>query len=270
MTLDDKLAYLQSKLREWKRVAVAFSGGVDSAFLLRVAHDILGDDALALTATAPFFPEREQQEAVTFCQTYGIRQIFIPSNELQSEEFRSNPPNRCYFCKCALFASFLEYASANGISYVLDGSNLDDESDFRPGLQALRELGILSPLRLVGFHKDEIRTLSRCLDLPTAEKPSCACLASRIAYGDTITEEKLRIVDQAEQFLHDLGFPQLRVRVHGNLARIELLPEDTSRFWKDDTPAHVQRTLKEMGFAYVSRDLQGYRTGSMNEVLPRV
>ncbi|MBR0457721.1 MAG: ATP-dependent sacrificial sulfur transferase LarE [Victivallales bacterium] len=263
------MASLQSQLRELKRVAVAFSGGVDSAFLLRVAHDVLGEDALAVTATAPFFPEREQQEATAFCQEYGIRQIHIPSNELQKEEFRSNPPNRCYLCKRSLFAGLLECAHANGISFVLDGTNMDDEGDYRPGMKALRELGILSPLRQAGFHKFEIREWSRRLGLPTAEKPSCACLASRFVYGETITKEKLRMVDKAELFLHDLGFLQLRVRVHGDLARIELLPEDLPRFWEGDTPAHVRNTLKQLGFAYVALDLQGYRTGSMNEVLPR-
>ena len=265
--LHEKYEKLKTELAGYGGAAVAFSGGVDSTFLLRAAHDALGDRALAVTASSCSFPKRELEEAKRFCREKGIRHEVVASEELDIEGFRSNPKNRCYLCKKELFTKIREVAKANGLPVVAEGSNTDDDGDYRPGLIAIRELGAKSPLRDAGLSKEDIRALSRELGLPTAEKPSFACLASRFPYGETISEEKLAAVDRAEQLLLDLGFTQVRVRVHadGKLARIELLPEEMNRL-----PAHrteVSEKLKTFGFTYVSMDLQGYRTGSMNETL---
>ena len=265
--LHEKYEKLKTELAGYGGAAVAFSGGVDSTFLLRAAHDALGDRALAVTASSCSFPKRELEEAKRFCREKGIRHEVVASEELDIEGFRSNPKNRCYLCKKELFTKIREIANANGLPVVAEGSNTDDDGDYRPGLIAIRELGAKSPLRDAGLSKEDIRALSRELGLPTAEKPSFACLASRFPYGETISEEKLAAVDRAEQLLLDLGFTQVRVRVHadGKLARIELLPEEMNRL-----PAHrteVSEKLRTFGFTYVSMDLQGYRTGSMNETL---
>ena len=248
-------------------VAVAFSGGVDSTFLLKAAREALGDRVIALTATSCFFPERELEEARAFCRELGVRHIVIHSDELKIEGIAENPKNRCYLCKKELFSGFLRAAAENGAAFVAEGSNMDDNGDYRPGLQAIAELGIKSPLRECGLWKQEIRDLSRELGLPTWKKQSFACLASRFVYGETITEEKLGMVEKAEQLLLDLGFTQYRVRIHGKMARIEILPEEFPRLMNDPVRTKVSDTLKKLGFTYVSMDLTGYRTGSMNEVL---
>lgn len=248
-------------------VAVAFSSGVDSTFLLKVAHDLLGEKAIAVTARSCSFPKREQEEAAAFCASEGIRQIVVDSEELAIEGFRQNPPNRCYLCKHELFTKIREIAAANGIAYVAEGSNLDDNGDYRPGLQAVADLGIKSPLREAQLTKAEIRLLSKELGLSTWEKPSFACLASRFVYGETISEEKLSMVDRAEQRLLDMGFRQVRVRVHDTLARIEIEPSEFPKLLEGNTAAELDRYLRELGFAYVSLDLGGYRTGSMNRTL---
>ena len=263
--LHEKYEKLKAELAGYGGVAVAFSGGVDSTFLLRAAHDALGGRALAVTASSCSFPKRELEEAKRFCRENGIRHEIVASEELDIEGFRSNPKNRCYLCKKELFTKIWEIAKANGLPVVAEGSNTDDDGDYRPGLTAIRELGAKSPLRAAGLSKEDIRALSRELGLPTAEKPSFACLASRFPYGETISEEKLAAVDKAEQLLLDLGFRQVRVRVHGNLARIELLPEELTKLLEHR--AEVSEKIKAYGFTYVSMDLQGYRTGSMNETL---
>lgn len=266
-TAIEKMEHLKSIFQEMGRVAIAFSGGVDSTFLLKTAHDLLGENAIALTVRSRVFPERELQEAKDFCRQEGIRQIVLSFDELKVEGFRDNPPNRCYLCKTALFQAMKEKAQEEGIQIIAEGSNMDDLGDYRPGLKAVAELGIRSPLREAELTKSEIRILSKQLNLPTWEKPSFACLASRFVYGEQITKEKLGMVEQAEQLLLDLGFRQMRVRIHGNLARIEVLPEDISRFMEPKLRETIQRKFREYGFAYVSLDLIGYRTGSMNEIL---
>ncbi len=268
-TLQEKYQALQDNLRALESVAVAFSGGVDSTLLLRVAHDVLGDGAIAVTARSCSFPERELNEARSFCAENGIAHIVCTSEELEIEGFRQNPRNRCYLCKRELFQKIWTIAQLRGIRAVAEGSNLDDEGDYRPGLIAVRELGVHSPLREVGLNKAEIRELSRQLGLPTWDKQSFACLSSRFVYGETISEDKLRMVDRAEQLLLDLGFRQVRVRVHGDVARIEILPEEFEKLMVADVRERVYAYLKSLGFSYVSLDLGGYRTGSMNEVLER-
>ena len=266
-TITEKYTYLQDYLKSLGSIAVAFSGGVESMFLLRVAHDVLGDNVLAVTAASCSFPERELREAKKFCEENGIRHVVCQSEELDIEGFRQNPVNRCYLCKHELFEKIGEIAAENHLAAVAEGSNMDDNGDYRPGLQAVKELGVKSPLRQAGLNKDEIRQLSRMLGLPTWNKQSFACLSSRFVYGETISEEKLSMVDRAEQLLLDLDFHQVRVRIHDKLARIEILPEEFSRLLDDSVRNTIYDTLKSLGFTYVTLDLAGYRTGSMNEVL---
>ena len=264
-TLHEKKQRLEDYLRALGSVAVAFSSGVDSTFLLKVAHDVLGDKAIAITARSCSFPQRESDAAKRFCEAEGIEQIVVDSDELNIEGFRANPVNRCYLCKRGLFTEIGAVAKAHGAEYVAEGSNMDDNGDYRPGLQAVAELGVKSPLREAELYKAEIRELSKEMGLPTWDKPSFACLASRFVYGETISEEKLAMVDKAEQRLLDLGFRQVRVRIHDRLARIEVLPEDFPRLLEH--AAELDAYLRELGFLYVAMDLGGYRTGSMNRAL---
>ena len=265
----EKMTRLRSTLREIGSAAVAFSAGVDSTFLLRVAHEELGDRVVAVTVRSSTFPRRELDEAVAFCRAEGIRHEIIDTSELDVPGFAENPPDRCYLCKKSIFGEIMAFAQANGFAAVLEWSNMDDDGDYRPGMRAIKELGVKSPLHDAGLTKAEIRALSREMGLPTAEKPSYACLASRFPYGERITAAGLERVERAERWLRDagLGLTQLRVRSHGDLARIEVPAGDIPRLAAHAT--EISAAFKEFGFAYAALDLQGYRTGSLNETLER-
>lgn len=265
--LQEKYNDLKEYIRSMESVAVAFSGGVDSTFLLKVAHDVLGDRTVAVTARSCSFPERELNEAIAFTREHGIRHLIVDSEELDIEGFRQNPANRCYLCKHELFSRMKDIAEKNGVREVAEGSNMDDLGDYRPGLAAIQELAVKSPLRHAELSKDEIRQLSRELGLPTWDKQSFACLSSRFPYGQSITPEKLKMVDEAEQLLLDLGFRQVRVRHHETLARIEIAEEQFPKIMEKEIRDRISARLKEIGFTYVALDLAGYRTGSMNETL---
>lgn len=265
--MSDKQEELEKLLESYKRVAVAFSSGVDSTYLLKMAQKVLGENVIAVTASSCSFPKRELEEAKTFCRENGIRHIVVESEELDIDGFRQNPKNRCYLCKHELFEKIRSIAKENGIETVVEASNTDDDGDYRPGLVAVKELGIESPLRHVGLSKKEIREYSKELGLPTWNKQSFACLSSRFVYGETISEEKLAMVDQAEQLLLDMGFHQLRVRIHDKLARIEVHPSEFEKIMQEENRTKIFHELKQYGFTYVTLDLQGYRTGSMNETL---
>lgn len=260
-----KLRKLQDFFSQAGSAAVAYSGGVDSTLLVKVAHEVLKDKMAAISLVSKNYPSREREQAVEFCRSQNIPYIEIEYDELAIPGFSQNPLDRCYLCKRELFTMIRKTAAQKGLITVCEGSNMDDMGDYRPGLRAIKEMEIKSPLQIAGLTKQEIRSISRDYNLPTWNKPSMACLATRIAYGQTITREKLEMVGKAEQILVDLGFNQVRVRLHGDVARIELLPQDFGRFMEDEVRTKVAGQLKSIGFSYVTLDLQGFRSGSMNE-----
>lgn len=263
-TLEQKFEALQENIKSLGSLAVAFSGGVDSTLLLKIAHDLLGNRAIALTAALRSVPEFELREARAFCEAEGIRHILRDINELEVPQFSENGSERCYYCKVNVLEHLGAAAREAGFSNIVEGSNTDDLGDYRPGRKAVLEFGVKSPLLEAGLSKSEVRELSARLGLKTWDKPAYACLASRVPSGEPITEKKLRQVEEAEGFLMARGFRQLRVRVHGDLARIELPPEQIADLAAPALREELVTHLQSLGFRYVSLDLAGYKTGNMN------
>lgn len=267
MQLEEKYYKLKDYIKELGSVIIAFSGGVDSTFLSKVCFDVLNDSAMAVTATSSTYPEREFKEAIELAKDIGIKHKIIHSEELDIKGFKENPINRCYYCKSELYSKLKRVAVEEGFKHIIDGTNADDIGDFRPGRKAAKELGVKSPLLECGFTKQDIRDMSKKLGLPTWDKPAYACLSSRFPYGEEITNKKLKMVEKSEEYLLSLGFTGFRVRHHGDIARIELKQDQIDKMLNHKIREEVSKKLKEIGFKYVSLDLEGYRTGSMNEAV---
>ena len=253
MDTNEKFELLKSSIKEMGKVVIAFSGGVDSTFLLKVAHDVLGTNVVAVTARSSTYPEREFKEAFNFARQLGVKHIVITSEELDTEGFSDNLPNRCYLCKRGLFRKIRQVANLYDINCIADGSNFDDLGDYRPGMQAADELGVVSPLQDAGLTKDDLRTLSSEMGLSTWDKPAFACLSSRFPYGEKITREKLKMVETAEQVLLDFGFCLVRVRHHGDVARIEVSPSERKKFLDDQLLDRIDEAFKKIGFTYTAQ-----------------
>ncbi len=266
-TVDEKLADLRAVVRGLESVVVAFSAGADSTLVAKVAADELGDRALAVTSASESLAERELREALEYAESLGVRHRVIYTDELSNPDYLANPTNRCYHCKTTLYTHLSALAREEGYRHVANGLNVDDLGDYRPGLQAANEHAVRAPLQEAGLTKADVRAISKLLDVPTWDKPAMACLSSRVPYGEEITREKLSQIDRAEQFIRDLGYRQLRVRHHGQVARIELPTEALLPFVQQHAEA-VTAHFKSLGFLYVTLDLQGFRSGSMNEALP--
>ncbi|MBT3353453.1 MAG: ATP-dependent sacrificial sulfur transferase LarE [Candidatus Scalindua sp.] len=270
MEVEEKLSKLKAVVSKLESVVVAFSGGVDSTLVAKVCYDTLKDKSIAVTARSETYPDFEFKESQKLADEIGIKHLVIDTSELAIEGFANNPPERCYFCKTELFGKLKEIAGEQGFLNVADGANLDDTQEFRPGLQASRELNVRSPLKETGLTKKDIREVSKFLNLPNWDKPAYACLSSRFPYGQSITEEKLSMVSEAEKYLRALGLIQFRVRHHETIARIEVLPEDIHILTNSPVREELSAKFKNIGFTYVTLDLEGYRSGSMNEILSEI
>jgi len=267
LTLEGKLKRLKDILTNMESALVAYSGGVDSTLVMKVAKDVLGDKVLAVTAKSPVYPPEEIEQAKALARNLKVRHKIIETDEMANPKFVNNPKDRCYWCKEELFTRLLSIAGENSLKYVVDGTNFDDLDDFRPGMKAAGDLGIRSPLKEAIFTKEDIRSLSKHLGLPAWNKPALACFGSRFPYGMKITKESLNKVDKAERCLKNLGITQVRVRHHDKIARIEVMEEDIPKLLEEKSRRRLISYFKKLGYSYIAVDLEGYRTGSMNEVL---